>query len=1171
MTLWSFSEAATALLILSVGAKIYIRSKTSPTGRLVASFYMFLATLTFLEFQLLATGPNSSSMAYLWASLHQCWPLLMALLVHVSLRVARRKDLLKLLLLPCYAIAITLAGIGVFFPNFTLASMEYQSWGWLEKSTPEWTPIAAVFSQSYCIFASIILWLHFRRCRDRQEKRQALIMFLSILCYLLSAGSHPIHEHFFFDSMPPPHAYLALLSTLIVLYGMWRHQLFLNPEQGQKSGRVKELEIPNARMGAIRGNLTSRYVVYLLITGFALVFSYGAFIFYSRSMVSDGHLINISGRQRMLSQRIILLSMDRTLSPDSQSLHYIQKNLDQALLELEQTHHTLTSRREISPLHRLIYFGSRYALDQKIHEFLSEFRSPNTSLMRQKLYVSLHLSPLLEGLEKDVSLFQEENKIRGETLGRVQGTIVILGILGLIFAAAFVLRPMVVEFSSMADQLTKSNQNLLHERNQLNLLLKIMTIANTSKTLDSAIQETLHEVCRNTYWPVGHAYTLSPTDPNLLISTKLWHLEEEDTFGTFQAVTERTNLRPGEGLPGRVLSAHQSIWIPDVSVDANFPRNRVARDIGVRSGFAFPILSQGKTIAVLEFFSKAVIEKDPSLLELISNIGRALGQVYERETSAAEIEQANEFLEDRVEARAVELKFKNRELEEIAQKLKESEEKLRSLIDSTADAIFTTDKSGVFLNCSRAIFRTLGYSEEELIGKPLTTLLPESYKNSPLTTETVGVPLELEARHKNGERIPVEISLSTWNTRSGYHFSGILRDIRARKLAEKEKEEIRQQLIQAAKLASVGTLSAGVAHELNNPLTAIKGFAQVVFTKSKNRRIKERANHIIAAADRMKTIVDQLRNFSRKRTEADFIRFDINQCIRSSLIILESQLKVEDIQIELNLASEGAYLLGDPNQIESVFQNLISNSKDAFESIKDRRSKKIEFTTMLDSKGALSVKYQDNAGGMSKTTLGRIFEPFYTTKDIGKGTGLGMSISHNIIKQHKGDIEATSIPGHGTVFTLSFPSAGKGKPVLVVNEGKIIRKNRSRPKLLIVDDEELITELLQEFLADDYDLEVFNDSLKALARIKENVFDLILTDLKMPKASGALVIEAIRKHQPKTSIILLTGCGPDEELVEGIEQTSKVVVLYKPFHGREQVKRLIHSVLRKETGLKQVA
>ena len=192
-----------------------------------------------------------------------------------------------------------------------------------------------------------------------------------------------------------------------------------------------------------------------------------------------------------------------------------------------------------------------------------------------------------------------------------------------------------------AELLAEQGTRQLYERQrELALFNTIADAANGAPSIQAAIQVTLNEICAYTGWPVGHAFWVGD-EPDLLVSAKIWHLDEPQKFSAFREITESTRLRRGEGLPGRVLESHQPLWIPDVSQDSNFPRAKNSVSIGVRAAFAFPVLAGTHVVAVLEFFSADEIEQQETWLEIATQAGIQLGRIFERRRATSELEKVH--------------------------------------------------------------------------------------------------------------------------------------------------------------------------------------------------------------------------------------------------------------------------------------------------------------------------------------------------------------------------------------------------------------------------------------------------------------------------------------------------------------------------------------------------
>ena len=193
----------------------------------------------------------------------------------------------------------------------------------------------------------------------------------------------------------------------------------------------------------------------------------------------------------------------------------------------------------------------------------------------------------------------------------------------------------------------KQAEAALHQQTALvKLLQEVATAANLAPDTEHALQTGVDQVCAYTGWPVGHAYVLAGNATGDLLPTRIWHFDQPQRFERFRQATEATRLPPGVGLPGRVLATGHATWLMDVTRDSNFPRLRAASDLGVRSGFGFPVLAGANVVAVLEFFSSEAVEPDEPLLQAMAHIGSQLGRVFERQRAEEELRQAKQAAEE---------------------------------------------------------------------------------------------------------------------------------------------------------------------------------------------------------------------------------------------------------------------------------------------------------------------------------------------------------------------------------------------------------------------------------------------------------------------------------------------------------------------------------------------
>jgi len=243
-----------------------------------------------------------------------------------------------------------------------------------------------------------------------------------------------------------------------------------------------------------------------------------------------------------------------------------------------------------------------------------------------------------------------------------------------------------------------------------------------------------------------------------------------------------------------------------------------------------------------------------------------------------------------------------------------------------------------------------------------------------------------------------------------------------------ELRRIQSQLVQSAKLAFIGQLAAGMAHELNQPLMVIRMNAQMVLRLLKEsswdpRNIEESMTLVERNTNRMKHIINHLRTFSRQ-TNGDRETVDINQVIEDSFTMINEQLKINDIEVKKNLSPDLPQIQGKSNELEQVFVNLISNSKDALPDDGTSRPRQIEISTAFDeNRQCIEVIFSDTGIGIAAEQTEKVFDPFYTTKPVGKGTGLGLSIACGIVQDHNGNIELIDTSQQGTTFRIQLPTA----------------------------------------------------------------------------------------------------------------------------------------------------
>lgn len=395
------------------------------------------------------------------------------------------------------------------------------------------------------------------------------------------------------------------------------------------------------------------------------------------------------------------------------------------------------------------------------------------------------------------------------------------------------------------------------------------------------------------------------------------------------------------------------------------------------------------------------------------------------------------------------------------------------------------------------------------------------------------------------------------------------------KTIQEELAKSRSMVLQASKLASLGTMASGIAHELNNPLAAIRGYAFILQNKLKdNQALQKKVERILHASEQMDTIIKKVTGFARQSKPTDKARINILDCWRDAVSLLQHRLTEKSISIEEYISTDQGYIDGDKNQIESVFQNLIANSIDAFSSqTNSKNTKKIEFHLAKKNADKILVTYKDLAGGMSKETLEKMFDPFFTTKEVGVGTGLGMAVCHGIVADHLGKISCESSLGFGTSFSIELPYS-QAQAEARANKSKdnreseltldmaIERLKEKRLKILLVDDDKLVNSFFSEFFGDVCEFEGICEPELGLKAIREKKYDCVITDLKMPKISGREIIKAVKEFQRDTPCIVITGnLAQSEKQAEELKKIGASAVLQKPFRDPLEIITAIEQAL----------
>ena len=364
------------------------------------------------------------------------------------------------------------------------------------------------------------------------------------------------------------------------------------------------------------------------------------------------------------------------------------------------------------------------------------------------------------------------------------------------------------------------------------------------------------------------------------------------------------------------------------------------------------------------------------------------------------------------------------------------------------------------------------------------------------------------------------------------------------------ERQLQSKLLQTEKMAALGHLISGIAHELNNPLTAITGYAQLLLTHRTKQELHDGAQCVFDEAERASRIVKNLLYFAREN-KPERTRANLNEIVERALALRSYELRVQNIAVELSLADDLPVTTADPHQLQQAVLNLLVNAEQAL--MHSRGRGRIWIRTRNIAGKRIAIEVSDDGPGVPKEIAGRIFEPFFTTKPPGVGTGLGLSIVYGIAQKHGGEIVLEARPTGGATFILELPITAETKATVPAG-GAMGTSQEKAPRVLasrvlVVEDEPTIAQLVMDVLREDgHRVDAVLDSQEGLMRISRGHYDLVICDLRMPRLDGPALYDAlVRSGSPLAErIVFITGDTLAPRTAKFLEDT-KIPYLAKPF------------------------
>ena len=506
-----------------------------------------------------------------------------------------------------------------------------------------------------------------------------------------------------------------------------------------------------------------------------------------------------------------------------------------------------------------------------------------------------------------------------------------------------------------------------------------------------------------------------------------------------------------------------------------------------------------------------------------------------------------------------------------------SKQEWEATIDATEDLLLAVNPDYTIRRCNRAAAEARGLTPRQVVGQKCYRLFHG--QDGPVEDCPVTESL------RTGERAFVE-SYDP-RTRRVYHkWAYPLFDAHGQIWAVVEYsrdvtvfQRAQAQLLQKEKLSALKRTISGAAHELNNPLTVIMGYAQLLQGSQDPQEIEQGLSSIHRQAQRAREIVGNLVTFAPTWPEGEqrsglHRQEDVNQLLQHALALRAYTLRQKGVEVITDLASDLPLIPVEGARLQQAFLNIITNAEQALEQVD--RPRRLVVHTRLREEGDILISFSDNGPGIPPSAFSKLFTPFFTTQEVGKGFGLGLSTSYGIVQEHGGQIWAQNNPEAGATFFVTLPIPSENgyfrsqevgadvphppaiEPIGAGREDSSLRLRNVRPRILVIDDESYIVELLQRTLEPlGYEVDGALEGNAALSLLEERVYDLVITDVKMPGTNGRQIYALISERYPtlRQRVIFSTGDIANVETQRFLHQRG-VPYLTKPF-DLEEVQRVV--------------
>jgi PAS domain S-box-containing protein len=635
----------------------------------------------------------------------------------------------------------------------------------------------------------------------------------------------------------------------------------------------------------------------------------------------------------------------------------------------------------------------------------------------------------------------------------------------------------------------------------------------SASDLPTAGSVVLRAIGESLEWTVAALWVVDTRDQVLRCMT-IW-TERGSAVGPFATTTMNTALQPGVGLAGRVWSTGQPAWVRNIVEDRNSPRAAVARESGLHGGFGVPVGLGDEIFGVIECFHSKVLDRDPELLRIMATVGHQVGQ------------------------------FIGRKREETA--VSEEQRRTSAILHAALDAVIGMDHRGVITHFNAAAVRTFGYSSEEAVGRDLAELLiplslRENHREGLARYLVTGEGPFLDTRvettgyHADGHEFPIEVAIVRVPDEEPPHFTGFVRDLSARKNAEREREGFLVREANARRDAETANRAkdeflATLSHELRTPLNAIVGWTRMLLDGSMDPRSTKRALEVIDRNAHLQSqLVADILDVSRIITgglRLDMGPVDVAAVIGAALDAVRPAADAKKVHLRTRLMGPRALVQGDAQRLQQVVWNLLSNA------VKFTPTGGTVAVEVIGEGGAMLLRVRDDGAGIEPEFLPFVFERFRQADSSASrqhgGLGLGLAIVRHLVELHGGTVRAESAgKDKGATFTVELPRLDVPDAVTWPGGGDrrdtldaVASSTLSGYRILVVDDEEDARDLAATILESaGAEVQTASSVADALEKLDAGSPDALLADIGMPGADGYTLIREVRSREMRTGLHL---------------------------------------------------